>query len=965
MLRSMSKRRFLYGTALSLCLVSGLVGCGLLGGGLFLNPFGQITSVQLFDQPAFTVAFSIDNAVSNPSAVNKVNWVFGDGGGFVEGSPNRTTITHRYLATGTFSVTAFIFDSNGLVDQINGVANVLPDGVGGGNPLPSDLPGPISGAIPVDGATNVAVSTKLTWTAGFEAASHDVYLGTDEAAVDAATDADPVNFRGNQDTTSFDPGGLAPGTTFFWRIDEVNAVGITKGAVMSFTTVDAPAKAKTPVPSNGSMNARVDQVLQWTAGTGATSHDVYFGDDMAAVMSATRDTTDIFMGNQSSTNFDPEDEAAPLPGQLLAATDYFWRIDEVGPGGTTAGDMWTFKTRSPPPLVTNPSPADTAIDVLIDTVLTWSAVSSIESFDVYFGEDPLDVALADHASPSFMGNQTAKQFNPGTLLGDLDYFWRIDTLGPGGTSTGIVFTFHTAGEPDAVMGPFMPVDNEMNVNVEPTLSWNVVGGGVTDSFDVYLSTSQSAVNNRQASAFQDNIDVGMTTFEPNSALVPNTQYFWAIDAVGPGGTTPGPLLRFRTGVLPNQATTPVPANNATSVSPATMLSWIAGANALSHDVFFGTTQSAVQNADHDDAEFRGNQLLGMETFSPPAGVPTALSPNTQYFWRIDEVGNGGTRTGAIWQFRTGPGKATNPTPAIDATDVATSQSISWTAGQGATTHDVYFGTDMMAVDTATTLTAGLFKGNQAGTNFNPGTLEANTEYFWRIDEVASDGVNKTKGDVWNFTTLLGKATAPSPSNLASGVALDTVIDWTGGAGGDMQNVYFGTSLVAVTNATTASTEFRGQQAETIFDPTTLGPPITPIQANTTYFWRIDTVAPGGAPVTKGDIWRYTTLAPPGQPSGPSPLNNATGVSLTPVLTWVAAPNTEEFDVYFVKESDNNALPVGDRIDMAATGMLQGTQPGNAFNPGTLDMNTVYLWRIDARNDAGTTQGLVWRFTTTP
>ncbi len=87
-----------------------------------------------------------------------------------------------------------------------------------------------------------------------------------------------------------------------------------------------------------------------------------------------------------------------------------------------------------------------------------------------------------------------------------------------------------------------------------------------------------------------------------------------------------------------------------------------------------------------------------------------------------------------------PGAATNPNPANNATGVSTTTTLSWTAGSGATSHDVYFGTSNPPAS----------KGNQTGTTYNPGTLTANTKYYWRIDE--KNSVGTTTGTVWNFTT---------------------------------------------------------------------------------------------------------------------------------------------------------------------------------------------------------------------
>ena len=88
----------------------------------------------------------------------------------------------------------------------------------------------------------------LNWEPGIYAASHDVYFGTDPNAVrDAnhATDTDNValwaEFKGNQNSTSYDPGLLELGQTYYWRIDEVNEVEPNSpwtGSIWEFTVAD-------------------------------------------------------------------------------------------------------------------------------------------------------------------------------------------------------------------------------------------------------------------------------------------------------------------------------------------------------------------------------------------------------------------------------------------------------------------------------------------------------------------------------------------------------------------------------------------------------------------------------------------------------------------------------------------------------------------------------------------------------
>ena len=91
-------------------------------------------------------------------------------------------------------------------------------------------PGKAINPNPADGATGIGINADLSWTAGVDATSHDVYFGT----------TDPPAFIWNRTAKTFDPGTMTIRTTYYWRIDEVNAWGKTTGTVWSFTTEWGP-----------------------------------------------------------------------------------------------------------------------------------------------------------------------------------------------------------------------------------------------------------------------------------------------------------------------------------------------------------------------------------------------------------------------------------------------------------------------------------------------------------------------------------------------------------------------------------------------------------------------------------------------------------------------------------------------------------------------------------------------------
>ena len=98
------------------------------------------------------------------------------------------------------------------------------------------LGGAAYGPSPADGATAFDPSSGLNWSAGHHAVSHDVYLGTDFSAVNAATITSP-EYQGNQGNTTFPLSSLQPGTPYLWRIDERAGAEVVHGDVWRFTPV--------------------------------------------------------------------------------------------------------------------------------------------------------------------------------------------------------------------------------------------------------------------------------------------------------------------------------------------------------------------------------------------------------------------------------------------------------------------------------------------------------------------------------------------------------------------------------------------------------------------------------------------------------------------------------------------------------------------------------------------------------
>lgn len=904
------------------------------GAAPFPLPLAMISAVQRFDLPNFTVSFDATGAIVNPGNVSRVNWVFGDGGGFV---PGGLLVDHRFGAAGRYAVTAYLFDATGFVDTVSTSVNVV-------------VPTKASDPTPSVGSVTVPASSILTWTPGRGALRNIVYLGSDNAAVQAG---DGSVLQGEFTQAVFAPATLDGGTAFFWRVDSVTAGSTIPGDVWSFSTTKAPDPISSPAPADGELDVALDALLSWIAGDAAESHDVYFGTDLATVADAVR-TSPEFQGNQEDPEFTPSDE-------LDLATDYYWRIDEVGPGGTRKGAVFHFRTADVPGQISNPDPDDGAVDVPVDTMFTWTSGTTATSHDVYYGTSFDAVDNADQDSPIFRGNQEETTFEP-TLSADSTFFWRIDEVGPGGVTKGEVFEFDTAVAPTQA-SELMPADGDIEISVTPTLTWEA--GDNTDEHLVYFGPDRDDVSAAGATdetgILVDTLALGTEMFEPGAAtpLEENTEYFWRIDERGPGGVTRGEITSFTTR-NPIRAGDPMPEIDEEDVALNAVLMWSAGTQGgppLSHDVYLGMDQTVVQNADRNAAVFMGNFPAGTLLFTPSQD----LEMNTEYFWRIDErydPNNVDVETevaiGKVWNFETiqnVPEKAEDPVPADGQDQVDVNADLSWTTGDGAMSHDVYFGTDMAVVAGAGHGTAGVFKGNFQSASYALPELGVATDYYWRIDEVNDAGT--TTGDVWMFTTLAepGPITDPSPADGAVAQSIVVQLSWTADDDADSHDVYFGTSLTAVTNGVVGSATFKGNQTGTTYDPGQL-------LAVTTYYWRIDEVNDAGT--STGTVFSFTTGTRPNKATGPVPAHEAVDVSIEALLGWTAGSGgTISHDIYFGTSQSS----VTNATTASPMSVFQGNQSPTAFDPGTLTPDTLYFWRVDEVGTGATRKGDVWRFRT--
>ncbi len=357
------------------------------------------------------------------------------------------------------------------------------------------------------------------------------------------------------------------------------------------------------------------------------------------------------------------------------------------------------------------------------------------------------------------------------------------------------------------------------------------------------------------------------------------------------------------GVGREVASDPVPADKATDVPRDSVLSWTAGPFAGAHDVYLGTTFTDVNTASRTDAK---GVLAGKgqadATFDPPG----SLAYGQTYYWRIDEVNKTADATifkGGVWSFTVEPygypvkpAKATassfqvgmGPEKTIDGSgltgDLHGTDSTTMWMSAGAQPNwiqyefdKVYklndlkvwnsnqliegflgFGAKSVKIETSTDGTTWTALANvpefakapgmpayAANTTVNFGGIEAK---FVKLTISANWGgmAPQTGLAEVRFTYIPVQAFGPQPATAATGVSVDTALNWRPGRMASSHQVYIGTDPNAVAKGTVA--------AKTATDHSYTP---DPLNLGTAYYWKVDEVNTVTYP---GEVWSFTTAA---------------------------------------------------------------------------------------------------------
>ena len=645
-------------------------------------------------------------------------------------------------------------------------------------------------------------------------------------------------------------------------------------------------------PSDSSTGIVTSPYVSWAPSSGATSYHL-------------QATTDQSFGILDYEQNNIAGTVHQISG-LKKTTLYYWRVSASNVAGASAySAFWRFTTVADLPDTPDLLlPADNAMNVAINTVLSWSPSAGATSYRLQVATDP---AFGSITLDNYSIVVTSWQLGP--LLNSTIYYWRVSASNLAGSSalspTRSFATIAPATAPQAPV-PNSPRDGQVNVPTSLTLNWNPSIGAT--SYQVQVSSTSNFT-----SLFVDDPSLSNTSRQVRS-LANSTIYYWRVRARNEGGTSSySPIMRFTTIdpglVIPWQQTNGPSGGTVQCIATIgnALFAGMNGFGGISRSTDNGATWTAI-NSGLTSTDVRAIAVSGTNLFAGTYLAGVFLSTNNGASWRT--VNSGLANPIVVSLFASGSSLFTGTSGGVF---LSTNNGTSWTAVNSGLTDKfvncfMASGSNLFAGSNG----AGVYVSTDNGTSWT-GTGPGNAVVYSFV----------LSGNTLFAGTSTGvyRSTDDGKSWSAAGMANVQVLSLAAAG----SNLFAGTNGNGISVSTNSGTTWNAANAG-LTDRT------------------VKSLIVSGSNLyagTNAAVFVSQIIGTPDTPTLDLPVNATQNVSIFLALSWNAVASARSYHLQLSLSGDF-AFPVVD--DSALTTTLRTVGP--------LLQGTTYYWRVRAGNEVG-------------
>ena len=397
-------------------------------------------------------------------------------------------------------------------------------------------PPPVSPIYPPNDTTGIFPTLTLNWPDAPGAVSYRVQLSSDSLFGSTI-----LNVGGLPVSQVPVPDGyLMPMSKYYWRVNSTNADTTTGWTpTFRFNTLGQPMSVVLATPANLDSNVgAVNTVFKWFKAGEFTDQitDVKSGkksgietDESEAIskywFELVTDTTTMANLLRDSLLTDTVKTIA----SLNTLTNYYFRVrakNEIN-WGTFSG--WNkFKTTlALPTLLT---PANNATELALTQIFDWTDAPTATSYDFQLATDAGFTALVYNIT----GQPLSTFTTPVPLTQFTQYYWRVRSTGPIGTTPYYTTPFAFKTRPDAPVAPTLlsPANNSTGLTLPVTLTWSKISNAY--SYRLQVATDLAFTN----LVFNDSTLTINDTSKVIDGLQTLTTYYWRVNVTNSAGTSP-------------------------------------------------------------------------------------------------------------------------------------------------------------------------------------------------------------------------------------------------------------------------------------------------------------------------------------------------------------------------------------------------------------------------------------------